>query len=164
MERDDVVGRSTGTSVVRVERGPLSQFAQAVTDRNPIYRRADKAAEAGFSDVPAPPTFGFSGLEFWGTWPEDQPAPDPDAGNPMAEIMGELMAAGGLILHGEQEFIYHRPVVAGDVLHHEGHVVDLYAKQSSKGRTMTFVVTEDVYRDGGGEPVLTCRTNLIHRA
>jgi hypothetical protein len=29
---------------------------------------------------------------------------------------------------------------------------------------MTFIVTEDVYRDADGNPVLTSRMNLIHRA
>ncbi len=163
MERDQIVGRSTGRSVVHVERGPLTRFAEAVTDTNRIYRCADAAREAGFAGVPAPPTFGFSALEFWGKWPEDQPPADPAGGNPLAEVMGELMAAGGLVLHGEQEFVFHRPVVAGDLLHKEGRVADLYTKERN-GKTMTFIVTEDVYRDSTGEAVLTCRTNLIHRA
>ena len=38
----------------------------------------------------------------------------------MAEVLGPLMAKGGIILHGEQEFTYHRPVFAGDVLVGEG--------------------------------------------
>ena len=53
------------------------------------------------------------------------------------------MAKGGIILHGEQEFLYHRPVFVGDVLVGEGHVVDAYTKES-KGKTMTFIVTETV--------------------
>ena len=91
--------------------------------------------------------------------------PDPD-GDPqlMAKTIGSLMAKGGLILHGEQEFEYHRPMVVGDVLAGEGKVLDLYEKES-KGRTMTFLVMETTYRDGRtGEPVLTTRMNLIHRS
>ena len=52
------------------------------------------------------------------------------------------MAKGGLILHGEQEFIYHRPVQVGDVLVGEGKITDAYQKES-KGRTMTFIVLGD---------------------
>ena len=52
--------------------------------------------------------------------------------------MGPLMAKGGLILHGEQEFLYHRPVQVGDVLVGEGKITDAYQKES-KGRTMTFI-------------------------
>src|SRR6185369_2310775 len=68
-----------------------------------------------------------------------------------------------LVLHGEQEFEYHRPIVAGAVLRSEGKVVDAYEKES-KGKTMTFVVSETVWSDDRtGDPVLTSRFNLIHR-
>jgi hypothetical protein len=164
IDESDVIGRPTLAAKVTVERGPLTAFAAAVHNRSPIYQRADVAEEAGFEDIPAPPTFGFSGLTYWGAFPEQQP-PDPTQGrSPLAEVIGGLLAKGGLVLHGEQEFTYHRPIVAGDVLTCEGKVVDLYAKESSKGTTMTFLVTEDVWRDEAGEPVLTSRMNLIHRA
>ncbi|MEZ5142342.1 MAG: MaoC family dehydratase N-terminal domain-containing protein [Acidimicrobiales bacterium] len=162
-EPAEVIGRPTGAAKVRVERGPLSKFAEAVHDDNAVYQRADAAAAAGFDGIPAPPTYGFSAIQHWGAFPEEQP-PDPTGGaNPMAEIMGGLMAEGGIILHGEQEFTYHRPIVEGDVLTCEGQVVDLYRKETSSGKVMTFLVTEDVYRDEAGEPVLTSRMNLIHR-
>ena len=46
----------------------------------------------------------------------------------------------------------------------EGTVTDAYAKES-KGKTMTFVVTETVWSDQRtGEPVVTSRFNVIHRA
>lgn len=164
MERDEVVGRPTGAASVRVEQGPITQFALAVHDANPVYADAALAAAAGFDGVPAPPTYGFSALQHWGAFAGEQP-PDPTEGrNPLAEVMGGLMAKGGMVLHGEQEFIYHRPIVAGDKLTCEGKVTDLYSKESSNGRVMTFLVTEDVYRDESGEPVLTSRMNLIHRA
>jgi hydroxyacyl-ACP dehydratase HTD2-like protein with hotdog domain len=69
-----------------------------------------------------------------------------------------------MILHGEQEFIYHRPIVVGDELVSEGKVTDIYEKQSGE-RTMTFIVTETVFSDAkSGDPVLTQRFNLIHRS
>ena len=75
-----------------------------------------------------------------------------------------LMADGGIILHGEQEFTYRRPIFARDVLVGEGKVVDAYRKES-KGRTMTFVVVETAWKDKDtGEPVCTSRMNIIHRA
>ena len=81
----------------------------------------------------------------------------------MMAALAPLMATGGLILHGEQSFHYHRPVVVGDVLRGEGTIVDAYAKES-KGKTMTFVVTETVWSDAeSGEPVVTSRFNIIHR-
>ena len=84
--------------------------------------------------------------------------------NVMADVMGPLIAKGGIILHGEQSFEYHRDLVAGDVLVGEGKVVDIYEKDS-KGKTMTFLVTENVFRDEKtGDPVVTTRMNLIHRS
>jgi hypothetical protein len=158
-----VIGRPTGASRVVVERGPVAKFAESVKDSNPVFRLVDAAHDAGLDGIAAPPTFGFSALQYWGAFPEDQP-PDPTGGsNPMMEVIGSLMANGGMVLHGEQEFVYHRPIVVGDVLDHEGKVVDCYAKESN-GRTMTFLVIEDVFRDEQGQPVLTARMNLIHRA
>lgn len=161
--RDDVVGRSTGKAVIVLERGPLTRFAEAVTESSPIYRRRDAAQAAGFRDIPAPPTYLFSAAEHWGAFPEDQPADASPPDNPMAEVMGELLGKGGMILHGEQEYTYHRSAVAGDRLHSESVVVDYYAKESS-GRTMTFLVTETTYRDDAGALVLTAKMNLIHRS
>lgn len=161
IDRDQVVGRPTGATTIHVERGPVQAFADAVTDPNPIYHDLEAARAAGFSSIPAPPTFTFAAAN-WGAFPEDQP-PDPTGGSdPMAEVMGGLMAEGGLILHGEQEFEYHKPVEVGMTLHHEGRVVDLYTKES-KGKVMTFLVVENVFRDDDGEPVVTERFNLIHR-
>src|SRR5688572_8903217 len=115
VDRDSVVGRPTGAATIHVERGPVTAFARAVTDGNPVYEDPSAAAAAGFDAILAPPTFTFA-AQNWGRFPEDQPE-DPTGGtNPMGEIMGALMAEGGLILHGEQEFTYHRPVVVGDTL------------------------------------------------
>jgi acyl dehydratase len=140
----------------------VSAFAKAVTDANPVYDDLDAAKAAGFGSIPAPPTFTFA-AQGWGAFREEQPEDPTGGSNPMGEIMGQLMAEGGLILHGEQEFTYHRPVVVGDVLHHEGEVVDLYTKESGD-RVMTFLVIENRFTDDDGQPVVTERFNLIHRS
>jgi hypothetical protein len=159
-----LIGKPTGRSKIVIERGPLSVFARSVKDDNAIYQDPRVAVAAGFANIPAPPTYAFSGMNFWGAFPEQQPEDAGVGSNITMELMGGLMAKGGMILHGEQEFEYHRPLVAGDVLVGEGKVVDLYEKDS-KGKTMTFLVTENVFRDEGtGDPVVTTRMNLIHRA
>ena len=156
-----IIGTPTGTTVVTVERGQLAEFAPAVKDDSPVYRDTRAAADAGLPGIPAPPTYPFVMGNF-GAFPELQVEEAP-AGNPMAEVLGPLMAKGGMILHGEQEFTYHRPVFAGDVLVGRGTVVDAYEKES-KGKTMTFVVVETAWSDRAtGEPVCTSRMNIIHR-
>jgi acyl dehydratase len=157
-----IVGQPTGTSTVKVERGPVQHFADAVLSSSPIYHDPEAAAAAGFDNMPAPPTWPFA-MEFSGKFAELQPSgAQPD--NPMGKALGPLIAKGGLILHGEQEFVYHRPVLVGDVLVGEGRIADAYQKESS-GRTMTFIVTETNWSDDrSGEPVVTVRSNIIHRA
>ncbi len=157
-----IIGQPTGKSKVLVERGTVQHFADAVLSSSPVYHNPEAAKSAGFDAIPAPPTFAFA-MEFSGKFEELQPK-DAPTGNPLGTAVGPLMAKGGLILHGEQEFIYHRPVQVGDVLVSEGKIVDAYQKES-KGRTMTFIVQETNWSDDKtGEPVVTTRFNLIHRA
>ena len=156
------IGKPTPGTRVVLERGPVSNFAKACTDENPVYASPEAAKEAGFDAIPAPPTYPFAWGHF-GAFPELQPE-SAKGPNPMFEIMGKLRAGGGMILHGEQEFIYHRTPQVGDDLIGEGTVKDLYEKES-KGKTMTFIVTETVWKDARtGEPVVTALFNLIHRA
>jgi acyl dehydratase len=167
MSEDDtltqLIGTRTSSATVEIERGAVANFALAVCDHNPIYRDPRASEAAGFDAIPSPPTFPFV-METFGRFPELQSDEAPPAGGGMARVLGPLMAKGGIILHGEQSFDYHRPVVVGDVLDGEGTVVDAYTKES-KGRTMTFIVTETVWRDRStGEPVVTTRFNVIHRA
>jgi N-terminal half of MaoC dehydratase len=162
-----VIGKPTGAWRVTVERGPVTQFAAALQDTNRVYRDASAARDAGFAHIPAPPTFTFA-LPFWGAFTEEQP-PDPTGGaNPMHTVMGELFAKGALVLHGEQEFVYHRTPVAGDVLDGVQSITDIYEKETDSAH-MTFVVMETVWSDAAatgksrGEPVVTERFNLIAR-
>lgn len=157
-----IIGKPTGAYVATVERGPVGKFAAAVLDENPVYANRDAAVAAGFADIPAPPTFTFT-LPFWGAFAEDQP-PDPTGGvNPMHQIMADQWAKGALVLHGEQEFDFHRPVVVGDKLAGEPVVTDTYEKETGSA-VMTFVVIETEWRDQAtGELVVTEKFNLIAR-
>jgi acyl dehydratase len=157
-----IIGEPTGRSKVVVERGPVQYFADAVLSTSPIYHDPEAARSAGFGAIPAPPTWPFA-MEFSGKFDEMQPT-DAPSGNPMLKALGPLMAKGGLILHGEQEYLYRRPVLVGDALVGEGKIADAYQKESG-GRTMTFIVTETNWSDEkSGEPVVTVRSNIIHRA
>jgi hypothetical protein len=67
-----LIGSSTGRSRITIERGPVSNFAKAVTDESPIYQTVEAAKAAGFENIPAPPTYPFA-MAHWGTFPEEQP-------------------------------------------------------------------------------------------
>jgi hypothetical protein len=150
-----VIGRQTGAWRVALDRSVLANFAAAVGDTSDAYRRAD---------APAPPTFTFA-APFWSRLSTEEQPPDPTAvsGNPMHSIMGELHGNGALVLHGEQEFEYHRTPVAGDVLDGVQTITDIYEK-SSETADMTFIVMETQWTDSrDGSPVVTERFNLIAR-
>ena len=159
-----VIGKQTGAWRVVLDRAVLANFAKAVCDPSKVYQRDDAVSSAGLTAVPAPPTFTFA-APYWSAFrPDDQPA-DPTAGhgNPMHKIMGELFAQGALVLHGEQEFVYHRTPVAGDVLDGLQKITDIYEKETDTAR-MTFVVMETEWTDANtSEPVVTERFNLIAR-
>src|SRR5437870_3137377 len=59
-----VIGKPTGSWRIRIERGPVANFAKSVKDDSPAYQQAD---------APAPPTFGFV-MAHWGAFANEQPA------------------------------------------------------------------------------------------
>ena len=160
VDRDSIVGQQMPPQRVVVERAAVSVFAKAVKDESPVYQDPRAADAAGLDGIPAPPTFGFA-FHQWGAYPEIQPD-GATATNPVMGAIGALMKTGGLVLHGEQEFVYHRPMLVGDVLTSRGVIKDLYEKEGKAG-TMTFVVTETDWLDQTGQPVLTSIMTLLHR-
>ena len=63
------------------------------------------------------------------------------------------------MLHGEQRFTYHAPVVVGDMLTFRSHVTDIYDK---KGGALTMVVVETAVTNQRGEHVVdTARTIVV---
>ncbi len=162
MELENYIGKPTGAGIIHVERGSVSRFALGVTDTNPVYHDLSAARAAGFEAPPVPPTWTFSSV-FLGARPEEQPVDVTGGeGSPVMKIMQLLLRNGGLILHGEQEFRYHQSVQCGAVLYWQGRITDIYTRES-KGKVMTFIVMENVFKDVAGEPVVTEIFNLIHR-
>ena len=119
------------------------------------------ARAAGLAAVPAPPTRSPFAAPHRARLLTSTPT-DRGLGNPMHTIMGDLRQ-GALVLHGEQEFVYHRTPVAGDVLDGVQSITDIYEKETDAAR-MTFVVMETVWSDAAtSAPVVTERFNLIAR-
>jgi N-terminal half of MaoC dehydratase len=155
------IGRPTVAATVVVERTPVTLFADAVFEPSPAFRDLNAAQEVGLSNVPAPPTFSFA-MATAGGFAELQPPDTPE--NAMTSVLDKLRASGGTILHGEQEFVYHRPMVVGDVLAGSGRIANIYQKHSSS-QTMTFIVNEVTWRaKATAELVIISRSNIIHRA
>src|SRR5438045_3007146 len=125
MADTSVIGRPLAPSTIVLERGPVSNFAKAVKDESPIYQDPRAAKAAGFDNIPVPPTFGFA-FANWGQFPEMQPENNAGGAHPVMEVIGNLMKSGGLVLHGEQSFTYHAPLVVGDTLTSTGKIGNVY--------------------------------------
>ena len=141
---------------MRVERGPVGVLRErAAATTTPCTATPAAADAAGFAAIPAPPTFTFA-MQHMGRVRRGAAArPDERRRTRCTQVMGDLYAKGALVLHGEQEFEYHRPIMVGDVLVGEGKIVDLYEKETESAM-MTFIVMETVWRDEAtGDPVVT---------
>lgn len=164
-------GRRCGSQVATVDRAVVSNFAAVLQDDSALYRDARVAEKLGFPDIPAPPTYAFV-MTHWGTRPEltEEFGGDPVPPNPLdrnleqlghiGHVMADLMTdrGPGLVLHAEQEFLYHRPMVVGDVLRGENAVTSTYQRKDK-----TFVVIETVWTDvRTATPVTTARFTAVH--
>jgi acyl dehydratase len=110
------------TEPYEVGREKIREFADAIGDPNPAYRDRAAAEKLGYPDVIAPPTFPV----VLSMRASAQVVTDPELGLDYSRVV-----------HGEQRFVYTRPIRAGDRL--------------------TVVVTVDNIRSAGGNDILTTR-------
>jgi acyl dehydratase len=130
-----------------VERGKIHEFANAILDEHPHYHDEEAARAAGLPTVVAPPTFPMAMALFEGA-----------DGGPPAEIAAIDMRYA---LHGAQELVFERPLVAGDVLTGEPGELKSYQKRGAGGHAMKFVEFETIYRDREGEVVARSRMTVV---
>jgi hypothetical protein len=139
----ELKGTETGKQKVRIERGPVRVFAQALLDDDPVYDG---------DDAPVPPTFPFV-MPFWGSLGQGGAA-----GLPIEKLRGP----GRAILHGEQGFEFTRYPRVGDVLEGTTTVTDVYEKERSNGGKLEFYVTETDWKDAeSGDPVCSSKFTLV---
>ena len=132
----------------RVERGKIREYALVLGLTDPVHTDLEAARAAGFDDLLAPPTFV---RQFW----HENPGNDP---------MPHLGYDPKRRLHGEQEFEYHKPLVAGMNLKGRNTIVSTREKEGRRGGMMTFVVIETRFVDEAGELVQVARRTLIETA
>ncbi|MFJ1898481.1 MULTISPECIES: MaoC family dehydratase N-terminal domain-containing protein [unclassified Streptomyces] len=139
------VGRTyPPTTPYEVGREKIREFAEAVGDANPAYLDPDAARALGHSDVIAPPTFVFS-ITFKAA---GQVVQDPQLGLDYSRVV-----------HGDQRFVYVRPVRAGDRL----TVTSTIETVKSMAGNDILDVRGEVH-DESGELVVTAWTKLVARA
>mgnify|MGYP000001383303 FL=1 len=141
----EIVGRvypAEGTYAVGREK--IREFARAVHAKHPFHYDVESARAAGYADVIAPPTFAII------------LAQAADAALINDESAGIDFSR---VVHADQRFTHHRPIVAGDELRTEVHVDSL--RVMGAGAMLT---TREEITDAAGEPVATCVSSLLVRA
>jgi acyl dehydratase len=145
MVDQSAVGRSFTPVTARVEEGRLRYFFETLKETNPVFRDAETARGQGYAAPPVPPTYLFC-LEMM------------DATAPF-EFMTALDIDIARVLHGEQSFVYHAPVVVGDTLTFKPRVASVTDK---KGGAMTLIVVETPVTNQHGVIVAeTSRTIVV---
>jgi len=108
------IGKVFDPTTASVEKGRLSRFAKAIGENNLIYLDDATAKNAGYDDLPVPPTFLFC---------LKMDVPEPFANY---EKIGVSLQK---LLHANQSFEYFNTAVAGDVLTFNSVIEDIYAKK-----------------------------------
>ncbi len=139
------IGMALPKSVLPIEAGRLRFFAKAIGETNPVYLDEAAAKAAGFSSLPAPPTFIF--------------AAELEAGT-MARALGDLGVDVRRVLHAEQGFTYHDQVVAGDTITVSTQVSDIFDK---RGGALEFIVLDSTASNQNGDMVAEMRAMLVVR-
>jgi acyl dehydratase len=108
-----------------VDAAGIAAFAAAIGSADPVHTSTEAARAAGYRDVIAPPTFAVTLAQQC----DRQLIEDPEAGIDFSRV-----------LHGEQKFVHHRPITAGD--------------------EVVGTLTVDGVRAAGGHSMVTTRTEL----
>src|SRR5580693_10399770 len=141
----DYAGRTFEPSEpYEVSRVKIADFASAIGDPNPVYRDRSAAQAAGHPDVIAPPTFAIV-------------VSMASSGAALADPGLGLNYA--MVVHGEQQFTYARPIMAGDVITAQTTISGIRAI-----RNLTMLNTETHIRAADGECLCTARSMLVERS
>jgi acyl dehydratase len=126
-----------------VRREEVLAFAEAIGEENPIYRDTAAAKAAGYPEQVAPPTF-VTRMQI--------------LTSAQVVLDQELGLVYTRVVHGEQAYDWHRPVVVGDVLTATPRIADIYSKGPNE-----FLVIEAGIGDASGETVVVARSTLLSR-
>lgn len=140
----DVQGRSYPPSApYQVSRERIREFAAAVQATHPAHTDLAAAQALGHPDLVAPPTFAVVIAQ----GAEAVVVKDPEANIDFSRVV-----------HADERFTHHRPIVAGDEL---AATVTVESVKSLGGHSM--ITTRADIATTAGEPVSTVRSTLLVR-
>jgi acyl dehydratase len=131
------------TAPYSVGREKIREFAEAVGADDAVHTDQMRARSRGYRDVIAPPTFAVLIAQKC----DEQLIIDPEAGIDFSRVV-----------HGEQRFVHHRPITAGD------EIVGVLTVDSVRQMGGAAVVTtRSELSTAEGEPVCTATSTLVIR-
>ncbi|MGL5819833.1 MAG: FAS1-like dehydratase domain-containing protein [Phycicoccus sp.] len=126
-----------------VDATAIAAFAAAVGATDPVHTDPEVARAAGYADVVAPPTMAVRLAQS----ADRAYVTDPDA-----------VIDYSRVVHGEQRFVHHRPLTAGDDV---VGTVTVDAVRSAGGHAM--VTTRTELATVGGVALATCTSTIVVR-
>ena len=127
----------------QVGREKIRDFARAVKATNPAHFEIAAAQKLGYADLVAPPTFAIIVAQ----QADAQLIRDPEAGIDFSRVV-----------HADQRFMHHRPIVAGDELLAELHVDNVRAMGDG-----ALITTRAEISTVEGEKVATTLSSILVR-
>ncbi|MEA5453545.1 MaoC family dehydratase N-terminal domain-containing protein [Sinomonas sp. JGH33] len=129
--------------VYDVAREKIREFARAVKAEHAAHYDVEAAAALGYADLVAPPSFAIIVAQR----ADAQLIADPESGIDFSRVV-----------HAEQRFTHHRPIVAGDRLRAELHVDQVRAMGGGAMITTRAEISTEL-----GEKVATTTSSILVR-
>lgn len=126
-----------------VDAAMIGAFARAVGATDPVHTDSAVAQAAGYRDVIAPPTMAVRFAQQCSA----EYVRDPGAGIDYSRVV-----------HGEEGFVHHRPITAGDQL---VGILTVDAVRQAGGHSM--ISTRCELADAQGDPVCTETSTIVVR-
>jgi len=150
-----LIGKTSDSGIMEVEKGAIKKFADAVGDTNPLYWDEEYARKSEYGGISAPP--GFFG------WPVKWKGAMPMASELREKAIATISKAGyPRVLDGGIEYEFLFPVLAGDTLAAVSRIADIQEQEGKTGK-MFLTVLETTYTNQSGDLVAKERKITIHR-
>jgi acyl dehydratase len=139
-----LIGKRYPPFTVEVSAVRVRKYAELIGDNSRLHRDSEAARAAGYRNITAPPTFGFTLALLAGQ-------------SDLA--LADLGVTVNETLHGEHRFDYFSPLCAGDVLTGCQWIEDLQEKKSG---TLLFLITRFELNNQLGElAVRMVQTSIV---
>lgn len=143
------IGHSFPPFSVTIEPAKIREMAIAIGDNNPAFRSQQAAQDAGYADVPLPPTMATEFL-FWGN----------------SHFVAQLTELGldiNRLMHREEEYEYLASIQVGETLTGTMTVLDGANRRGPGNTSIELVALQISYTNAQGQTVLIAITRLISR-